>query len=57
VKCAPAGESRIESHQTEHALADPSPAGSLEKVRLMRAAAGIEFVGTPEDGPGIRLRR
>jgi hypothetical protein len=57
LKCAPAGESKIESHQTEHALADPSPAGTLDKVRLTLAAAGIEFVGTPEDGPGIRLRR
>jgi transcriptional regulator with XRE-family HTH domain len=30
---------------------------TLDKVRLTLEAAGIEFVGTPEDGPGIRLRR
>jgi transcriptional regulator with XRE-family HTH domain len=29
---------------------------TLDKVRLTLEAAGIEFVGTPEDGPGIRLR-
>ena len=36
------------------------PAGrtsTLEKLRLTLEAAGIEFIGTPEDGPGIRLRR
>jgi hypothetical protein len=56
-KCAPAGDSKIESRETEPALADPSSASTLEKVRLMLAAAVIEFVDTPEDGPGIRLRR
>jgi transcriptional regulator with XRE-family HTH domain len=35
----------------------PSHAGTLEKIRLTLEAAGIEFIGTPEDGPGIRLRR
>jgi transcriptional regulator with XRE-family HTH domain len=30
---------------------------TLDKVRLTLEAAGVEFVGTPEDRPGIRLRR
>lgn len=30
---------------------------TLEKIVVALTAAGIEFIGTPEDGPGIRLRR
>ena len=26
-------------------------------IRATLEAAGIEFVGTPDDGPGIRLRK
>jgi hypothetical protein len=26
-------------------------------VQKALEAAGVEFIGTPEDGPGIRLRR
>jgi hypothetical protein len=29
----------------------------LIEVQKALEAAGIEFIGTPEDGPGIRLRR
>jgi hypothetical protein len=29
----------------------------LAEIRRVLEAAGIEFIGTPEDGPGIRLRR
>ena len=28
---------------------------SLEKIKNTLEAAGIEFIGTPEDGPGIRI--
>jgi transcriptional regulator with XRE-family HTH domain len=28
---------------------------TLEKIRKAFEAAGIEFIGTPDDGPGIRL--
>ncbi len=28
---------------------------TLEKIRKAFEAAGIEFIGTPEDRPGIRL--
>lgn len=35
----------------------PSRASTLLQVQKALEAAGIEFVGTPEDGPGIRLRR
>ena len=30
---------------------------TLIKIQSALEAAGIEFIGTPEDGPGIRLRR
>lgn len=35
----------------------PSRTETLMQVKLALEAAGIEFIGTPEDGPGIRLRR
>lgn len=31
--------------------------GTLTKVQEICEAAGIEFIGTPEDGPGIRIHR
>jgi hypothetical protein len=34
----------------------PSRGGNLQKLITCFEAAGIEFIGTPEDGPGIRLR-
>jgi transcriptional regulator with XRE-family HTH domain len=30
--------------------------GTLKKIQAALEAAGIEFIGTPEDGPGIRIR-
>lgn len=30
---------------------------TMQKIKAALEAAGIEFVGTPEDGPGIRIRR
>jgi transcriptional regulator with XRE-family HTH domain len=35
----------------------PSRSATLAEIRRVLEAAGIEFIGTPEDGPGIRLRR
>lgn len=35
----------------------PSHSATLQKIQSALEAAGIEFIGTPEDGPGIRLRR
>jgi len=29
---------------------------TLEKLRATLESAGIEFIGTPDDGPGIRIR-
>jgi hypothetical protein len=29
---------------------------TLTKIQLALEAAGIEFVGAPDDGPGIRIR-
>jgi len=34
----------------------PSRSSTLMDIRAALEAAGIEFVGTPDDGPGIRLR-
>jgi transcriptional regulator with XRE-family HTH domain len=34
----------------------PSRSSTLMDVQSALEAAGIEFIGTPEDGPGIRLR-
>ncbi len=32
-------------------------AQTLQKIQAALEAAGIEFIGTPDDGPGIRIRR
>lgn len=34
-----------------------SNARTLETLRKTLEAAGIEFIGTPDDGPGVRLHR
>jgi transcriptional regulator with XRE-family HTH domain len=34
----------------------PSRSATLVNLQKALEAAGIEFVGTPEDGPGIRVR-
>lgn len=31
-------------------------ARSIEAIQKALEAAGVEFLGTPEDGPGVRLR-
>ena len=39
---------------------DDVPGGRISTVMALKSAleaAGIEFIGTPDDGPGIRLRR
>lgn len=33
----------------------PSRKNNLEKVRIAFEMAGIEFIGTPENAPGIRI--
>lgn len=30
---------------------------SVDLIRLSLEAAGIEFIGTPDDGPGIRIHK
>lgn len=32
-----------------------STASTLSKIQAALEAAGIEFIGTPSDGPGIRI--
>jgi len=41
----------------QHDGVPPSRSSTLMDIRAALEAAGIEFVGTPDDGPGIRLRR
>ena len=33
----------------------PTRAGNLQKVVVALESAGIEFIGTPDDAPGIRI--
>jgi DNA-binding transcriptional regulator YiaG len=35
----------------------PSRSSTLIDVRRALEAAGIEFIGTPDDSPGIRIKR
>jgi len=35
----------------------PNRSSTLLEVQKALEAAGIEFIGTPDDGPGIRIRR
>ena len=35
----------------------PSRSSTLVDVQKALEAAGIEFIGSPDDGPGIRFRR
>ena len=44
---------RIES---EGGLANATPA-NLKLIRETLESAGVEFIGSPEDGPGVRLWR
>ena len=32
-------------------------AGNLKLIRETLQSAGIEFIGTPDDGPGIRIHK
>jgi len=42
---------RLEQHQG----VPPSRSQTLEQIQRAFEAAGVEFVGTPDDGPGVRL--
>ena len=35
----------------------PGRTTTLQNIRATFEAAGIEFIGAPDDGPGIRFRR
>ena len=43
---------RMEAHNG----VPPSRSSTLMALRSAFEAAGIEFIGTPDDGPGIRFR-
>jgi transcriptional regulator with XRE-family HTH domain len=44
---------RLESHDG----VPPSRSSSLVAIKGAMEAAGIEFIGTPDDAPGIRVRK
>lgn len=52
-KCGVASRTikRLEAHEG----VPPSRSSTLMDIQAALEAAGIEFIGTPEDGPGIRL--
>lgn len=35
----------------------PTTTGTLQSITATLEAAGIEFIGTPDDGPGIRIHQ
>ena len=41
----------------QHDGLPPSRSQTLADLKKAFEAAGIEFIGTPDDGPGVRLRR
>jgi transcriptional regulator with XRE-family HTH domain len=44
---------RLEAHNG----VPPSRSSSLVAIEAAFEVAGIEFIGTPDDGPGIRVRQ
>ena len=49
-----AGVGIVTVHQLEAGTSEPRRA-TLQVIRRAFEAAGVEFIGTPEDGPGVRL--
>lgn len=39
----------------QHDGVPPSHSGTLQKIKAALEAAGIEFIGAPDDAPGIRV--
>jgi len=54
----PAGESLSSSRRVEASVGVPEGQNMKTLLAIKKAleAAGIEFIGTPEDAPGVRLR-
>lgn len=50
------GARTIHRVETEGGLAKATSA-NLKLIRETLEAAGVEFIGSPEDGPGVRLWR
>lgn len=45
----------IQRLERQHGAISSQPRTILDLRRTLEAA-GVEFIGTPEDGPGVRLR-
>jgi DNA-binding XRE family transcriptional regulator len=41
----------------QHDGVPPSRSQTLEEIQRALESAGVEFIGTPDDGPGVRLVR
>ncbi len=55
-KLAGVGEQTVKRFEQSDGV-PPSRSSTLIVIKRCLEAAGIEFIGTPEDGPGIRLRK
>ena len=49
------GTATIVRYETAEAV-PPSRKGNLQKIIRELESAGIEFIGSPDNGPGIRIR-
>jgi len=41
----------------QHDGVPPSRSQTLEEIQRAFESAGVEFIGAPDDGPGVRLAR
>ncbi len=55
-KLAGVGEQTIKRFEAYDGV-PPSRSSTLIEIKKTLETAGIEFIGTPDDGPGIRLRK
>ena len=55
-RVAEVGERTLTTIETQHGAPD-GRASTLRKIQRALEDAGIEFIGTPEDAPGIRLHK
>lgn len=55
-KLAGLGEQTIKRFEQSDGV-PPSRSSTLIEIKKALESAGIEFIGTPDDGPGIRLRK
>ena len=55
-KCTAIGTATLKRYEAVTGV-PRSRKGHLQALSMFYEQAGIEFIGTPDDGPGIRLRK